>query len=179
VKIKTRERAHKDALSNMTGNDLLGSPTDADLLTDFKGQLIPQDFMGSYVSALSVPLCRSPFIGPEMYTITHFYDDYVLKTGAPLLDFLPGLYSGPQAVSCLEHVVPAVALANSAKQLKRSDLMQEARKHYGRAIISLNSSLQVREEAISDGVLSTVFLLGLFEVSSQLCRVVKLLIFLS
>lgn len=164
VELKIQEREQKDVLSNSAEIERLYKSAGYGYSGGSEWNDHNQDYLGSSIDS-SAPIYRSPFIGPDVYTINHFYDNYVLNTEAPLLDFLPELYSASLTEPCLDEVVPAVALANSAMQLKRCDLMLEARKHYGRAIMSLNSSLQDREEATSDGVLLTVFLLGLFEVS--------------
>lgn len=192
VELKSRERATKDSLTSHSPEDRKSSlspkadePSSPDVVMS-RRRVAAKDYFAkasrrqqkesksssssspSSSSSSSVMIARSPFVGPEVFTINHFYNDYVAKRDAPFLDFLPDLYSKQQSLPCFEEIVPAVALASTANQMNRSDLMIEARKHYGKSIATLGSALKDPETRKSDGVLLTVFLLSLFEVRTLL-----------
>lgn len=113
------------------------------------------------------PVC---WVGPEEYAINRFYADYALTSGTiPFLDQLPALHASLGVPSCLLSIVPAVALASSARQLSRYDLMEQAKRHYGHALKSLRSALSDEKLALQDSISFTIFLLGLFEVCFPLC----------
>ncbi|KAF2193113.1 hypothetical protein K469DRAFT_693169 [Zopfia rhizophila CBS 207.26] len=112
---------------------------------------------------LAITLLKQCQIGPEVFAINRFYNGYVFTSGTcPFLYRVAPLYQS-QIPNSLHNAVPAVALASSAKQLGRHDLMAEAHRHYGRALRNLAKSLSNPELAKNDATLLTVFFLGLYE----------------
>ncbi|KAF2010498.1 hypothetical protein BU24DRAFT_454859 [Aaosphaeria arxii CBS 175.79] len=104
-------------------------------------------------------------VRPELYAIERFYQDYGFRANTVnFLNFVEPYY-GSQAISqCINSVLPAVALVNVAKQQRRHDLMQEARRHYGRALRSMTEILKDPVARKHDATLVTVYLMALYEV---------------
>ncbi|KAF2462868.1 uncharacterized protein BDR25DRAFT_118150 [Lindgomyces ingoldianus] len=120
--------------------------------------------LSSYVAAHALSMSKQCQIGPEVYAINRFYSDYAFTEGTfPFLHLVAPLYTLEQTPGYLHSALPAVALASSAKQLNRHDMMLEAHRHYGNAVRSLNNSLPDTSMAKHDATLLTVFLLGLYE----------------
>jgi hypothetical protein len=127
----------------------------------FDSRKVSEDDTVSEVSRLST----QPYIDPSVFAIDCFYNDYVVKQGCfPFLDFLPDMYATGNKIACFQQALPAVALASVAQQMHHHDLLLESKRRYGRALRALSSAIQVPKTAKSDEVLTTVFLLGLFEV---------------
>ncbi|KAF2106100.1 hypothetical protein BDV96DRAFT_694361 [Lophiotrema nucula] len=113
-------------------------------------------------AGISIP--KQLQVGPEIYAISRFYSNYAYTSGTcPFLYLLAPLYDDTRAPACLHYVVPAVALASAARQLKRRDLMTDAHRYHGRAIKALGKGLSDPEVVKHDGTLITVFLMGLYE----------------
>lgn len=113
---------------------------------------------------------RGPTIGPDVYAVNKFFTDLAFDSKTlPYLRVLPVFFSPSTRTPCLLEAIPAVALASTARQLRRSDLMSESHRRYGNSLKSLARALADRDSAVSDDTLLTVFLLGLYEILQPTC----------
>ncbi|KAF2732738.1 hypothetical protein EJ04DRAFT_513699 [Polyplosphaeria fusca] len=119
---------------------------------------------------LPAMLPRQVQIGPEAFAVSLFYADYSFTAATcPFLYLVQPLYEQQDGPDCLHSVVPAVALASAAKQMRRQDLMAAAHDHYGTALRRLVKCLSDPDVAKQDATLITVFLLGLYEFIAADC----------
>lgn len=116
----------------------------------------------------AVMLPKQCQIGPEIYAINRFYADYAFTIAScQFLYLVQPLWGGSKTPSSIHSVVPAVALANVAQKLGRHDLMEQADRHYGRALKKLADSLNNPEVSKHDGTLLTALMLSLYETISH------------
>lgn len=128
----------------------------------FLGAGLSHDLLGS------VPLPLSPDWPTEAPNL--FFSEYIFSSDGPEmpgghLEFLPELCREESQSQCLMEAIDAVSFANVATQSSLTWLTLRARKSYGKALISLNATLQNTEEAQKDSTLATVVLMSMYEVS--------------
>ncbi|TEA19746.1 hypothetical protein C8034_v008835 [Colletotrichum sidae] len=112
-----------------------------------------------------VTLPQTITIGPEVYSLNRFYVNYATTASIVFFERLPVHYTNDLSdASHTRHATHAVALASASQQLHQSGLMVEARKHYGKAIVTLNQALRDPVRVRDDSNLVTLFLFGMFEV---------------
>lgn len=88
------------------------------------------------------------------------------RTGYGYMDFIPSMCASADILPCLKSAVPAVALANAAKQRNQPELLSRARAKYGQTLCLVNKTLQGPPELFaSDSVRLTLLMLTLYEVS--------------
>ena len=102
-----------------------------------------------------------------------FFADYVFvsKTaGTPngYLEFLPSLCCEESQSVCLMEALDAVSFAHLTNQSSLAWLNRRARRSYGKALISLNTALQDKNEVTKDSTLAAVYLMGMYEVGFRL-----------
>jgi hypothetical protein len=120
-------------------------------------------------AALASPaMPRSLDVSFEIYCIPQLFSDYSSNSGIAIYDVLPALTSAGPA-SCYSHALNAVAAASSSGLLCQPRLLTRARVSYGMAVSNLQRAIVDPEPLRDDSVLVTLFLLGFFEVSFQLC----------
>lgn len=111
-------------------------------------------------------LPKSIQVGPEVLSVNRFYTNYVAQASILIFSRLPEYYDVDLSdASHARHATHAVALASASRSLRQSGLMVEARRHYGKAISTLNRALQDPVAVRDDANLVTLFLFGMFEVS--------------
>ncbi|GIK01944.1 hypothetical protein Aspvir_005985 [Aspergillus viridinutans] len=101
-------------------------------------------------------------IATEVHSWNHFCSDYAINSGITFFNLLPGFYTNSSSTCCQE-ALHAVSLASLALKLRQSGLMAQARRHYGKAIIALNVTLNDPVLTADDSVLVTLLLFSLFE----------------
>ena len=104
----------------------------------------------------------------EAQCIDQFFSQYVMaesRTGYGYMDFIPSIYANPDAYPCLKSALPAVALANAAKQRNQPALLWRAREKYGKALCLLNETLRGPPKSlVDDSVRLTNLMLTFYEV---------------
>ena len=104
----------------------------------------------------------------EIQAPCFFFSNYVLENTSyskGFLDYLPGLCANEVANSFLMQAVTALGLVGLAMKTHDSNVLISARQDYASALNQLNVALTSKERALTDQALTTVFLLGLYEVS--------------
>lgn len=81
------------------------------------------------------------------------------------LDFLPEMYSSCCQTSSLKPATLAAAYLSLSRHYKSRMLYLEARKYYGQALRSVNTSLSNPKHERQDVTLSAIMLLSLIEVN--------------
>ncbi|KAK1707360.1 hypothetical protein BDP67DRAFT_527023 [Colletotrichum lupini] len=110
-------------------------------------------------------LPKSIQVGPEVLSVNRFYTNYAAQASIMIFSRLPEYYDVDLSdASHARHATHAVALASASRSLRQSGLMVEARRHYGKAISTLNQALQDPVAVRDDANLVTLFLFGMFEV---------------
>ncbi|GKT81884.1 hypothetical protein ColTof4_14307 [Colletotrichum tofieldiae] len=110
-------------------------------------------------------LPRTIQLGPELLVLDHFYTNYATHASVSIFTQLPAYYNIDLSKSShTRHATHAVALASASRSLRQSGLMLEARRHYCKAIATLNQALQDPVGVRDDSNLVTQFLFGMFEV---------------
>jgi hypothetical protein len=98
----------------------------------------------------------------------YFFANYVLENTSyseGFLDYLPGLCENSVTNSFLLEAVTALGLVGLAMKRHSSTDLNSARRNYVSALNQLNVTLTSKDGALTDQALTTVFLLGLYEVS--------------
>ncbi|OHE98447.1 hypothetical protein CORC01_06238 [Colletotrichum orchidophilum] len=104
-------------------------------------------------------------VGPEVLSVNRFHANYAAQASILIFSRLPEYYDIDLSdASHARHATHAVALASASRSLHQSGLMVEARRHYGKAISTLNQALQDPVAVRDDANLVTLFLFGMFEV---------------
>lgn len=115
---------------------------------------------------------RGVHIAAEVYSWNQFYNDYSINSGIPIFCLIPKFHTSNSS-TCFQEALESVTLASSARQLYRSELMVRARRHYVKAIKTLNNTLNDSTLAADDSVLLTLVLFSLFEVRYFLLAIVS------
>jgi len=128
----------------------------------------PESSVGSPSSSSSTP--RSVPGSLEDLAIARFYFDWTLprdtlKTNrVSFLEFIPDLYSQCQADSLLSKAVKAVAFANFAQRYQVVDARHNAIQNCTEALSMLHSAMENPDKTRVDETLSSIILLGIYEV---------------
>ena len=106
-------------------------------------------------------------VSMEVQAPCYFFSNYVLENTSyakGFLDYLPSLCEDYSADSFLLQAV--TALGSFGLGMKRRDFsaLNSAQHNYSSALSQLNAALTRKEVALTDQVMTTVFLLGLYEV---------------
>ena len=115
------------------------------------------------------------YLAPPMSTdwdtqaIYHFFDGFVIpadpaRSQEGRYGFLPELYTDSTPDSYLVDATKAAAFMYLAKRSCLQSFAVQARRSYGKALMQASSNLNISEEAKSDRMMATLFLLGLYEV---------------
>ena len=115
------------------------------------------------------------YLAPPMSTdwdtqaIYHFFDGFVIpvdhsRSQEGQYDFLPELYTDSTSDCYLVDATKAAAFMYLAKRSCLQSFAVQARRSYGKALMQASSNLNISEEAKSDRMMATLFLLGLYEV---------------
>lgn len=115
------------------------------------------------------PLNSTIQVSWEDESICYFIDQHVLPSSehSPVLghlDFIPSLYIGSAADSCIRPAVQAVSYLSLFQFSKSSSLYAKAYVAHLAALRSLNQALRVPESTKQNETLAAVMLLSLFEV---------------
>jgi hypothetical protein len=104
----------------------------------------------------------------ELQAPCYFFANYVLEDTADskgYLNYLPGLFENEVTSSFLMDAVTSLGLVGLAMRRHDSSALNYARLKYASALNQLNVALTSKAEALTDQALTTVFLLGLYEVN--------------
>ena len=109
----------------------------------------------------------------DTQAVYHFFDGFVVaedlsRGQAGYYEFLPDLYAESALDSYLLDAIKAAAFMYLAKRSCLQSFGVQARRSYGKALMQASSNLDVPEEAKSDRMMATLFLLGIYEVISAL-----------
>jgi hypothetical protein len=105
----------------------------------------------------------------EMQALCYFFANYVLEDTSiskGYLNYLPNLCTNDGGYSFLIDAVTSLGLIGLAMKKQNQNALNTAHLKYASALRELNIALMSREGALTDQVLTTVFLMGLFEVRS-------------
>ena len=116
---------------------------------------------------LSIPRTIATDLDHE--AVCHFFATFTFPRDAKVgttghYEFLPDLYLQHPEATYLSEAIKACSLSNMANRSSLGKLVQRARKCYGNSLLLLNAALADPKLAITDEVLSTITLLGLYEV---------------
>lgn len=81
--------------------------------------------------------------------------------------YLPLIYESQIIDTTLEDTITALGLVGLGNTKGSSQALMAAHAKYAKALSAINSKLQKPKDAVSDQVLVTVLLLGVYEVSSH------------
>ncbi|KAL9081220.1 MAG: hypothetical protein Q9157_000195 [Trypethelium eluteriae] len=86
------------------------------------------------------------------------------RTGYGYFDFIPSISASADALPCLKSALPAVALANAAKQRNQLDLLWRARQKYGETLSLVKQTLRASPDLCAgDSLRLTILMLSLYE----------------
>ena len=103
----------------------------------------------------------------EMQALCYFFANYVLEDttlSKGYLDFLPSLCISEDGGSFLMDAVASLGLAGLGMRKHDPNALDSARLKYASALRELNTALTSKDGALTDQALTTVFLMGLYEV---------------
>jgi hypothetical protein len=96
----------------------------------------------------------------EDTAVAHFISCFIPGSH---FDYLPRMYGQAGTECALGATVHAASMAYLSRELKRTDVMETARRLYARALMATNRALADPNAAASDSTLISVLLLSLFE----------------
>ena len=99
-----------------------------------------------------------------------FFHDYVIDIGSQgrvgNLEFLPQLYQQQSEKPYFVEILNAVSMASFANRASIDHMRFRARRSYGRALSLVNAMLSDAEEVKSDEALTSIHLIGMYEIIS-------------
>jgi hypothetical protein len=109
----------------------------------------------------------------DMQALCYFFANYVLddtSSAKGYLNYLPTLCAKEGGNSFLMNAVTALGLVGLASKKHDQGTLNAARLKYASALRELNEALTSSDGTLSDQALTTVFLMGLYEVRSKFQR---------
>ena len=127
-------------------------------------------------SPLSKAVIQSSDMLPDdlhQHAICLFFQDYIIESCGRCpgyLNFLPELYGRAAESSLLTVAVLAASYANIAQKLDRHDITIKAMSNYRKALRQVSTVLSEKRESTSDMTMTSIMLLGLYEVNMGIQR---------
>lgn len=116
-------------------------------------------------AAVPTSIPRAVDVSVEEPCVYLLYNDYCFNSSVGVFEALPFLASIRPSAPFL-HALNAATLANSSNRLNQYGLLVKAKRAYWVAVSGLQRQIREPESMRNDSLLASVFLLGLFEVST-------------
>lgn len=113
---------------------------------------------------------RNPPVALDDQSACFYFHNFTYSGVASPLNVLPAVFKQAAPGSPLVEIIMSIGMAAMANKFKCPEMMFDARRRQTSVLRAINVALQSQEEAKTDFTLTTVVLLGCFEVNSVRCH---------
>jgi hypothetical protein len=109
-------------------------------------------------------MCRELYTPVDEQATCYFFQNYFLEDFKGFYSCLPCVYNARPIGSALGEIIISLGMAGMSDFKKDAKLMIDANIKYMSALHNISAALRDKEEAKTDQILTSVMLLGLYEV---------------